>query len=327
MKKMLPLLICFFMLPTFAHAGKYLIAVNAEYFENPNLAGNYNGPPLPVVNELKLASNAEVDVVGLELGNSSSLSRHMRAKKYDLILFLGPEACEMGRQTANSDHAQKFAFIDCRRTTTLPDNVMGYRFNGSFGAFMAGYIAAKMSDKGQIGIIAGKKTTNVLNLVKAYKEGAKLANPKIKIQTEYMNDFFDPRRALTLANRYFASQTDIIFHAAEYSGAGVLQASQRAGKWTMGVNTDLYAELEGAQNILTSVVIDYNMAIMEACNAVESNRFSGGQSVLLTLSNNGVGLGAAANVPPEIMREVETIKAGLLDGSIKLRDHNNKLLK
>lgn len=326
LKKILLAAIFILLLPVLAQANAYLIVVDEAYLKNPNLAGKDNGPPLPVIDELKAYFKAEVDVVGINLNDVNPIARYASRKPYALIITLGTEVSEIGHKAALSDKRYKYALIDCDRINTLPENATAYRFSGSFGAFLSGYIAGKMSQRNQIGFIGGKKTDFALDMVKAFKEGARRANPDIRITTDYLRGFFDHRAAMFLADRFFNTNIDIIFHVSEYSGAGILQSAKRTNKWTIGINTDLYPELDRG-NILTSVSIDYNMAIMEACIAVENDKFTGGESILLTLSNYGVDLGDTTKVPAEIMEEVEQLKAELLDGTIKLTNNKSKIIK
>lgn len=324
-QKILLAIMMFCLLPAAAWARAYLIVVDENFLKTPNYANNYNGMPLPVTEELKRYFNASVDVVGISLNAVNPLDRYI-SKNYDLIITVGYEVSEMGRKSALSNKRQNFALLDCYWGSSLPENALAYRFNTGIGAFLAGYTAAKVSERGHIAFIGGKKNLPTMNLAKCFGDGAKLANPGINLKTDYINACFNPRLGLSHANSLFNGKTDVIFHAAEYSGQGVLEAAQRARKWTIGLNTDLYPGLNRA-NILTSVTADYNMAIMEACMAVESGSFKGGANVLLTLSNHAVDLGDCANLPPEIMREVEQLKADILSGVVKVRDLNHKILK
>lgn len=314
-----------FMLPFSVWARAYLIVVDENFLKTPNYANTYDGMPLPVINELKQYFNAKVDVAGINLNAVNPLGRYI-SQNYDLIITVGYETSEIGRKTAINNKRQNFALIDSFWGSSLPENARSYRFNTSIGAFLAGYTAAKVSERGHIAFIGGKRNLNIMNLAKCFQDGAKLADSKINIEIDYLNDYFNSKLGLSRANSLLNGKTDVIFHAAEYSGQGVLQAARRTNKWTIGLNTDLYAGLDRA-NILTSVMFDYNMAIMEACIAVEGGNFKGGESILLTLSNHGVGLGDCSNVPPEIMREVEKLTADILNGDVKVRNYKNKILK
>lgn len=324
-KKTLLSVIILLILPVSVWARAYLIVVDENFLKTPNYANTYEGMPLPVIEELKRYFNARVDVVGINLNAVNPLGRYI-SQNYDLIITVGYEASEMGRRAAMNNKRQNFALVGSAWGSSLPENALGYRFNTGIGAFLAGFTAAKMSERGHIAFVGGKKSLHVIDLSKCFQDGAKLANPKINIRVEYINDDFNPRLGLSRADSLFNGKTDVIFHVAELSGQGVLQAAQRTKKWTIGLNTDLYAGLDNSR-ILTSVAADYNMAIMEACIAVESGNFKGGESVLLTLSNHGVGLGNSSNVPPEIMREVENLKNDILNGDVKVRNSNNKVLK
>lgn len=323
---LLPLLI--FMLPVLASARAYLIVVDERVFSTPNLANNYEGAPLPAVKNLQLVYGATVDVAGVDINEvPGGINRYLR-KGYDLIIAVGPQVCEVAYNAAQNYSYQNFVLIDTHRDSTLPANALGYKFEGAQAAYLAGFVAAKVSVRGQIAFIGGFRNTATINMAKGFQEGARLADPAVNVRISYLNENFKPRVGYNRAKELFNGHTDVILHATEFCGLGFLQAARHSGrdKWTIGINTDDYEGLE-RDNILVSVKLDYSRAIMEACAMIENDSFKGGRQIKMNLENEGAGLGGYSNAASGIMREAENVKKELTNGSIVLRDRNNKVIK
>jgi basic membrane protein A len=123
----------------------------------------------------------------------------------------------------------------------------------------------------------------------------------------FSSSFDDQAKGRELGVSLMDEGADVILPVAGPVGLGTAAAvKERGDAWIIGVDSDWY--LTGTPDtqsvILTSV-------------------FKGGSTVVGTLPNNGVGLApfhdADSKVPAELKTELETVKAGILNGSIKTR--------
>ena len=77
----------------------------------------------------------------------------------------------------------------------FPDNYVGVLFNEDEGGYMAGVLAASLSESGIIGVVGGREDVPpVVKLVNGYEVGAKSVNPDIHVLKIYNESFTTPTR-------------------------------------------------------------------------------------------------------------------------------------
>ena len=93
----------------------------------------------------------------------------------------------------------------------------------------------------------------------------------------------------------------------------------------IGVDADLYETDPSTQDyVLTSILKGMKVSTYEAVLAAGNDEFDFAPYVG-TLENDGVGIAPFHNfedkVSPELADELETVKAGIIDGSIKVNSY------
>jgi basic membrane protein A len=105
-------------------------------------------------------------------------------------------------------------------------------------------------------------------------------------------------------------------------GLGSAAAAEDRGFAVIGVDADLTQTNPDAKEVyLTSVLKKIDNAVYEAVRRMATGEFKGGENFISTLANDGVGLAPyhdwESKVPAELTAELETVKQGIIDGSIK----------
>lgn len=309
------LLVCItlFTLPALALAKSYLIIIDQITYDNAKYDYNYGSLAMETADAITAAyKDAKAEVRGVDL-TQSNIFEPFLTQNYDLIITIGNDVCTLARNAAKDNPDQKFALIDFGEAD-LPPNACSYRFDGSEGAFLAGFLAARMTSGNQVGFIGGMVFPQVQKMGQAFAAGARYARPGIVVESVYMNDFFDIAGGHATADLIYDNNVQVIFHAAGVSGHGVIEAADEKEKFVIGVDAD--QRMMAPDNVLTSVIIDLNMAVLDACNAVENDTFPAGRRLIMNLANGGVRLGAFSNVPPQIIETVHFIQEGIIIGSI-----------
>lgn len=306
-----------------AWAKSYLILVNEELYLNLYEGYDGRGLYLPVAERLQRDFRAKVQVESIDVDQRPNPVNRYLTDGYDLIIGLGIKVSEAVYTSVINHDGQRYALIDNRRGN-LPDNTLAFSFSGAEGAFLAGFIAAKMSGGDQLGFIGGARDIQVMDLARGFADGAAYAEPGIYVNRTYLDDYFDLRLAQRRATELYHKNVTVIYEVAGYSGQGVREAARYAGKWVIATGLDSTDAMP--PNVLTTVVLDYNQAVYEACRLVEENRFVGGQNIRMNLANGGVVLGNIGNVPAEIAREVQRLAADIKNGKVTVRDSNNKIV-
>lgn len=96
----------------------------------------------------------------------------------------------------------KFLFID-NGMDGVGDNLMSIIYAQNQGSFLVGYIAGKMSKTGMIGAVGGQDSDTINDFIVGYKAGAEYANPDVKVEVQYANDYEDPAKGKECALALF----------------------------------------------------------------------------------------------------------------------------
>lgn len=316
------LLICIAVIllaPTVCAAKKYLILYNDASRTSIRLTKSYAGP-VTAADQLVRSFKARVNIVSIEPNRRRNLVSTYVTDNYDLILSLGYEMAETTYTSAMNNKYQRYAIIGINRAN-LPDNAAGFTFAYAEGGFLAGYLAASLSKSGQVGFIGGQRIDPIRDFARGFSDGAQKANPDIKINSIFLNDFYDEISARNRADEIYRAGADVIFHAAGFSGRGVIEAARNAKALAIGVSG---SDADLGIPTIANVVLDYNHTVYLACQMVEENRFQGGGTTLMNLHNAGMGFDVAQDVTSAIRQELDILKSDIAKGTVIVRNRNNK---
>lgn len=111
------------------------------------------------------------------------------------------------------------------------ENVYSIEYKQNDGSFLAGVLAASMTQTGQIGFVGGMDNTVIYDFLVGYIQGAQTVKPDIKVASAFVGNFSDSARAKELATSQFNMGADLIFSCASTAGDGTYRAGRpRAGQ-------------------------------------------------------------------------------------------------
>ena len=123
----------------------------------------------------------------------------------------------------------------------------------------------------------------------------------------------------------FEAGSDIVFHAAGGSGAGLFAAAEEFSEgegtkvWAIGVDSDQYqtAHESVREYILTSMLKRVDVAVYNIIGAQKNGEFSGGP-VDHNLSNGGVGYSTSGGFVDDIKDVLEAYKTLIINDVIEV---------
>jgi basic membrane protein A len=207
---------------------------------------------------------------------------------------------------------------------TFPDNYIGVLFNEDEGGYMAGVLAASLSESGVIGVVGGREDVPpVVKLVNGYEMGAKSVNPDIRVLKIYNESFTAPDKGASDAEQFIGEGADVIFGAGGKTGSGGVAAAAAQGVWGIGVDQDEYfttfnsGEAPGSEFLASSAVKRVDLGVFTQIVNVLSGEFAGG-IFALTAENGGITYAPFhdADIPDDVAAKLEETRQGLADGSI-----------
>ena len=294
----------------------------------------YNGM-MQAKDELGIQTNQiESNAEGEYAGNVQS----MIDANCNIIITVGFALATATEAAAKQNPEVNFAIVDYSSFEGV-DNAKGLIFNTAQPSFMAGYLAAGMTQTGTVGTFGGAKYPTVTIFMDGFAQGIKYYNEQkggdvkligwdeAKQDGQFVggnNPFGDIPGGKNTASTLIAQGADIILPVAGPAGLGALQAAKESnGKVNaIWVDTDGFVSApEFGPQILSSVEKGMDVAVFEAIKAAMEGSFSSDPYVG-TLENDGVSLAPFHDfedkVSDELKSELEQIKADIISGTITI---------
>ncbi|MEQ8672966.1 MAG: BMP family ABC transporter substrate-binding protein [Aggregatilineales bacterium] len=214
---------------------------------------------------------------------------------------------------------QDFSGVD-----PLP-NLVGLQFREDQAGFLAGAMAALMSESDVVAGVYGLDIFPVIKFRNGFEQGALYINPDISTLGVYIPDFQAPDRGQEAAAQFIGEGADVIFGAGGPTGSGGIAYAANQGVYVIGVDQDEYfttfggGESPGAENLITSAIKRVDNGVYDMIAAVvEGDGFPSDSTYVLSLFNDGIDFAEAhdSDVSQEVIDLVSEIKVGLTDGSI-----------
>ena len=257
-----------------------------------------------------------------------------------IIVTVGFLLGDATKEAANANPTIPFSIVDYAYADgdITANNVLGQVFNTDEAAYLAGYLAAGMSKTGKIGTFGGINIPPVTIFMDGFYRGAMAYNAANGAKVEVLG--WDPAKQKGLFTENFESLddgrsfaqnlvdegADVVMPVAGPVGLGSAALAKELGPdklLIIGVDSDQFESDTANQSVyLTSVLKNMDVTTFNAIASVLDGTFAGGVTVG-TLANGGVGLAPFhdldASVPQALKDQIETLKAGISDGSVDVK--------
>ena len=140
-------------------------------------------------------------------------------------------------------------------------------------SYLAGVVAGSVTKTGVVGTIGGTELPPVQRSFAAFAEGARAANPGVRVLSSYIGDWDNASAGKEQALAQIGQRADVIFQNADAAGLGVFQAArERKGVYVIGSNSNQNGV--APEVTLGSVVIDLPHALLSVAREVKEKRFT-----------------------------------------------------
>ena len=245
---------------------------------------------------------------------------------YDIIVTVGFALGPATLEAAATYPDVMFIGVDQFQGEAV-DNVVGLVFNEDQSGFLAGVLAANLTETGTIAAVLGTdQVPPVVAFKEGYEAGARYVNPDITIISTYHpgaidQAFTDPEWGAATAEQALDQNADVVFGAGGKTGNGALiEVASAVGDegpppFCIGVDTDQWETVPEAHPCLVSSamklldvgVADIIVAIVD--EEVEPGNFFG-KAALADFHDH------ADAVPDELQAELEDIAGQLASGEM-----------
>jgi len=229
---------------------------------------------------------------------------------------------------------QQFAIVDVSYDPPI-DNVRGLVFDAGQASFLAGYLAAGMSESGVVATYGGQKIPPVTLFMDGFAGGVTHYNEVREAEVRllgwnkagqdgtFVGNFTDQAKGKQIARGFMDQGADVIFGLGGLPDLGAIAAIQEDGGGNVKMiwpNTDGCESLPDACAVmLTSVLKNIAVATKGVVEEAAAGEFESGVYVG-TLANDGVGLAPfhefEDEVPAELAQELEDVKEQIVSGSL-----------
>jgi len=252
----------------------------------------------------------------------------------DLIITVGFLLGDATAKYAGENPDVPFTIVDFAYDPTIP-NVLGQVFNTDEAAFLAGYLAASQTESGVVGTWGGIAIPPVTVFMDGLLAGVNYYNQQKGTEVKvlgwdgkdglFINNFESAEDGKKASASLADEGADIIMPVAGPAGLGAAAVAQERGLKVIGVDSDWYGTAPEYQDILlTSVLKNMNVTVLEAVKMVQDGTFEGGV-IVGKLDNGGVGLAPLHNfedkVSDDVKAELEALSGDVAAGKIKVADY------
>ena len=258
--------------------------------------------------------------VGFLIGTDTTIA----AKENPDVTFIGVDQgiC------VDEEGAPDPTFACAGDAATLLPNYQGIVFAEEQAGYLAGIVAASISQTGTIGAVGGTNVPAVVAYNAGYVAGAQSVNPDIKTLYQETNPdpakgFNDPATGKAIAQQFIGQGADVLFQIAGLTGQGVLEAACDANIYGIGVDVDQVETLPNLSGcIVTSAEKKLKDTVQAVVESVASGDFEAG-----TVSYNAasdppaVGLSPYHEfedlITPEIQARLDEAMAAMASGELQ----------
>lgn len=271
---------------------------------------------------VKLEDEGKVNFKYVEPNNTNEDFDYLRDFShhgdYDLVIAMGSVVAKSLEEIVKIYPNQDYVLV----SSVKVDNTIVIDFAEEQSSFLAGALAAMMSDTGVVGTIPAIDKSVFDGFRFGFSAGAHYVDRDIKVLNTYMpttsgNPFNDPVKCKNIANLMMARGADVIMHIAEGSGKGLFEAARENNRYAIGSDVDEDSIVPGS--ILTSVRNRIDIGLYNVINEVYNDGFKA-EYRLAGLEDGAVSL-TDFNETRDIigdkkLRKLEKIREDIISGKI-----------
>lgn len=236
---------------------------------------------------------------------------------YNLIIALGSENAQAIGTVAVEFPDTKFAIID---TTAEGANITSVTFSELEGDFLAGALAALLSENGKVGYLGGADVLVIRRIQFGFEQGVKYVDPEAEITVQYIggvddfSGFAKPEEANKIAAQMYAEGADVIYAAAGGSTLGAINAATSASLPIVTTGSD--QRYLAPEVVATSRTKNMNQTVFMLIELFSQGKLQSG-TIQLDYKSGGIGIAPLADfVPDSVKSEFDSIQADVESGKI-----------
>ncbi|QIM48292.1 BMP family ABC transporter substrate-binding protein [Pusillimonas sp. DMV24BSW_D] len=241
---------------------------------------------------------------------------------YDIVIGHGFQFADPAKRI-HKRFPDTWFIINTAKVAEAP-NLASFDNRWGDGGYMAGAVAALLSESGKIGNIPAIPVPTIQEYDDGFKRGAQRINPDIEVMSAYVGSFSDIAKAKEITTSMIDSGADVVSAIGNENVVGTLQAAKEKGVVMIGTAFDSAAL--APDTIATTALINFDVNIDMAIGKVIDGTIEP-KNYLLGLNENGIGLAPYRNFEDKLSAEdkakvqeiMDGIRAGTIDDLPEIR--------
>ena len=257
---------------------------------------------------------------------------------YDLIIVGTCPMVDPLSRIAQFYPENRYILYDAKVDFSKDDltNIYAISYKQNEGSFMAGVLAALVTESEQldfsnnsktIGVLGGVDSPIVNDFIIGYIKGAQYIDQNIRVLVSYAGVWNDPAKGKELANVMYKNGADVVFNVAANTGSGIYPAAVENNAWAIGVDSDAHlvfkeSHPEFTDHILTSMIKDIGQSLVQTVELYQKGELEFGENISMGINEGVIGLTYNEYFReflvqnPDIESKLKEIKNKILNGEI-----------
>jgi basic membrane protein A and related proteins len=257
-------------------AGKTLAVVSAQK------AGDKGPVDDLVAGMKKSAADFGVKARFIEATDPSSFNTTLTdlcQAKTSMVAVIFPDFVESVKAVAPNCPDTRFIFLYSDPYRPTIPNVRTVAYGTNQASYLAGVLAAKVTQKNTVGFITGLAIPNLNADFHAFEAGAHSINPGLKVKGVAAGTWDDPAKGRLVANAMIGQGIDTILTLAGGTSAGVMQAAEQRGAHVIYDTTPPEPGTPGEKSVIGTAVFRYGLSLYNNVKEALQPSWRGGPAV------------------------------------------------
>lgn len=204
---------------------------------------------------------------------------------YDVVIGHGFQFAEPVMEI-HADYPDTWFIVNAAQVAAEP-NVASFDNRWGDAGYIAGTVAAMVTQTGTIGHIGGIPVPVIEDYNAGFAKGAASVRDDVKVLSAYVGSFSDIARGAEITTSLIEQGADVVTSTGNENVVGTIQAAEKAGVMAIGTAFDSYEA--APDTIVTTALINMGENIDQAVGKVIDGSIEP-KVYVLGLSENGIGL-------------------------------------
>lgn len=314
------LIIVLSVLVSSVHGYNPVVIMDKNFLSDQN---SYINVGLNALNSFNQKYNKKIPVLSSDTDKEEFLLQVAKSD-YNPIISLSFLFSNEIKKISDQFPEKKFVIID--GNVADAKNILNVGFKEEEGSFLVGAIGALNSKTNSIGFIGGMDVPVLRGFGCGFIQGVKYINPKANIFVEMVGDDFrafnNPKKAQEIAEDMIKNGVDVIFHAADRSGKGIIDAAKKQNIYAIGVDYNQNSEAPG--HVLTSMLKRIDVALYKVLIDTLNDNLTT-EDIELGLADQGVGWSLDKYnidlIDKKALQRIDQIEFDIIHGMIEVEDY------